>query len=51
MEPFKPDVMLKQVSDLGNLLRTSFLEIDAHVREAFSTEILKRIHHVSHRKC
>jgi len=46
MEPFKPDVMLKQVSDLGNLLRTSFLEIDAHVREAFSTEILKRIHHV-----
>jgi len=46
MEPFQPDVMLKQVSDLGNLLTTSFLEIDANIKKAFTHEQLRRLQHV-----
>lgn len=42
MEPFKPDVMLQQVADLGNLLKTEFLNIDKNVLNAFKIDELKQ---------
>ncbi|HEY59153.1 MAG TPA: hypothetical protein G4N92_00470 [Anaerolineae bacterium] len=46
MKQMQPEVMLKQIDDLGNLLRINFQEIDNNVKEAFSLDILKRIQRV-----
>lgn len=42
MEPFNPDVMLKQVADLGNLLRLHFKDIDNGVNQALPPEVLRQ---------
>lgn len=41
MDPFKPDVILDQVADLGNLLNTKFLDIDENVKSNFSKKELE----------
>ena len=46
MEPFKPDVVLKQVADLGILVRNEFFKIDQAVTQALPAGILKRMHEV-----
>ncbi len=46
MEPFKPDVMITQVEDIGNLIRTQFLEIDGRLAEVLPEAKLKKIHRV-----
>lgn len=43
MEIIKLEMILKQVSDLGNLVNTSFLLIDEAVQKAFSKGTLKHI--------
>lgn len=46
MEIFLPDVMIKQVEDLGNLVRNYFIEFDSRFNDLVSDEKLKTINHV-----
>lgn len=43
MELYKLNLMLDQVADVGNLLRTKFLEIDQYVQNYFTKDNLKYI--------
>jgi len=46
MDPFKPNVMIGQVEEVGHLIRTEFDEIDRRLQDSLSAETLKRIHQV-----
>jgi glutamine---fructose-6-phosphate transaminase (isomerizing) len=46
VDPFKPNVMIGQVEDLGHLIRTEFEEIDRRLRDALPDESLKKIRQV-----
>jgi len=46
MEPFKPEVVLKQVSDLGNLVLSEFARIDQAVVRVLPSTILKSMHEI-----
>lgn len=46
METFLPDVMINQVEDLGNLIRTNFEKFQSRLNDLVSDEKLKTINHV-----
>jgi glucosamine--fructose-6-phosphate aminotransferase (isomerizing) len=46
MNPFKPEVMIKQVEDTGNLIRTQFTEIDHRLRSEISPQLMKNLNRV-----
>lgn len=46
MEPFKPDVMIGQLEDLGHLIRSEFDKIDSRLKEALPNQKLMNIHQV-----
>lgn len=46
MNPFKPEVMIKQVEDTGNLIRTQFNEIDHRLRSVLSPQSMKKLNRV-----
>jgi glutamine---fructose-6-phosphate transaminase (isomerizing) len=46
MEPFKPEVMITQVEDLGNLIRKEFDVVEQRLSDTVSDDRLKKIHQV-----
>lgn len=46
MKPFLPDVMIKQVEDLGNLIRNNFETLEKRLADVISDEKLKKINYV-----